>query len=81
MKRVVLGLVGAAVLLVGAMLGYLLLAPVPVEPHAWQPLAFEPTAWSPSAFPDAQRTDLPDGYGPEDIEVDAEGRVYAGLTS
>lgn len=62
--------------------GYLLLWPVPVDPAAWDaPEApklsgvYEPN----EALLAAQQMILPDGLGPEDVALDAQGHAYVGL--
>ncbi len=64
------------------LLAYLLAWPVPVDPVAWQPPP--PPAlegpYAPNTFlAGAERLDLPDGHGPEDVALDSLGRIYAGL--
>ena len=76
-------LVAAVVILivVGA-LAYLLFAPVPITPAAWTPPAAPPltgqyernTKLSP-----VDRLSLGDGHKPEDVALDASGRIYGGL--
>lgn len=73
MKRVVLA--GIAALALAA--AYLAAWPVPIEPEAWTAPA--PRAWTPTGDLAAMRVELADGEGPEDIDVDAAGRVVAGL--
>lgn len=76
-KLRVLGALGAGVASLGA---YLLAWPVPVEPEAWAPGAHDAGAWQPTGgLPGLARVSLSDGHGPEDVEVDSEGRVIAGL--
>jgi len=68
--------------LIVAALAYLLLAPVPITPAAWTPGAdpgltgnyAQNTRLSP-----VQKLPLGDGHKPEDVALDAEGRVYAGF--
>jgi sugar lactone lactonase YvrE len=70
----------AATLLI-LLLAYLLAWPVPIDPEAWEAPAFDPAAWPGSGtLAGAERGSAPDGHGPEDVEVDAQGRVYAGLS-
>ena len=61
---------------------YLLLAPVPIAPAAWTPPAApaltgqyaQNTRLSP-----VQKLSLGDGHKPEDVALDAEGKIYAGF--
>lgn len=70
------------ILILAVALAYLLLAPVPIAPAAWTPPASpgltgqyqQNTRLSP-----VQRLSLGDGHGPEDVALDAEGKVYAGF--
>jgi sugar lactone lactonase YvrE len=74
--KILLG-VGAVLLL---LLLYLLAWPVPIEPIVWEAPVFNPDAWKTTGtLATAERIELPSGQGPEDIEVDSEGRIYAGL--
>ncbi|HKG61986.1 MAG TPA: SMP-30/gluconolactonase/LRE family protein [Pyrinomonadaceae bacterium] len=69
-------------LIIAAALAYLLLAPVPITPAAWTPAAApaltgqyaQNTRLSP-----VQKLSIGDGHKPEDIALDAEGRIYAGF--
>jgi sugar lactone lactonase YvrE len=64
------------------MLVYLAAWPVPVEPEAWTPPeAIAPREQWPAAQwkPEVEVVEIADGYGPEDVDVDAQGRVYGGL--
>lgn len=61
---------------------YLLAWPVPVDPVAWTPPAAPALEgdYAPNTYlAAAERLDLPSGYGPEDVAVDARGRIYGGL--
>jgi sugar lactone lactonase YvrE len=74
-------LIAVAVLL-AATLSWLLLAPTPVDPIAWQPPADAGLVGDFAPNDDLAGVSviaLPDGHGPEDVEVDAAGRIYAGL--
>lgn len=74
MKRLAMVVIAA----LGLVVAYLAAWPVPIEPEKWNAPA--PRAWSPTGdFAAATRVELPDGEGPEDIDVDSSGRVYAGL--
>src|SRR5689334_23509494 len=77
-KRV--GLV-VAVLVVAA-LAYLLLAPVSINPAAWTPLAV-PTLTGQyqqnNRLASVQKLPLGDGHKPEDVALDADGKIYAGF--
>ena len=77
-KRVAL----CVVLIIVVALGYLLFAPVPITPAAWTPPAApaltgqyaQNTRLSP-----VDRLSLGDGHKPEDVAVDAEGKIYGGF--
>lgn len=75
MKRAPLVAASVSVLALG---GYLAAWPVPIESVAWQAPEASPPHTE-HTFPEAHRVALPSGFGPEDLEVDAQGRVYAGL--
>lgn len=67
-----------AAVVAAAALSYLAAWPVRVDPVAWDSPA--PRPWTPTGdFAAATRIELPNGTGPEDVDVDAAGRVYAGL--
>jgi sugar lactone lactonase YvrE len=72
----------AGVVLIAALVGYLLLWPVPIEPVAWTPKP-APKLEGPYAYNERLKgiekiaTDF--GHGPEGIAVDAAGRIYAGF--
>src|SRR5687767_3078158 len=78
-KKLVLAIV---ILIVGAALAYLLFAPVPITPSAWTPPAAPAltgqyernTRLSP-----VERLSVGDGHKPEDVALDTQGRIYAGL--
>ena len=64
-------------------LAYLLAWPVPIDPVVWE----APTApelegvYAPNHdLAAAERWSIPSGHGPEDVDVDAQGRIYAGLS-
>ena len=69
-------------LLVAAAVAYLLFAPVPIDPAAWTPPAApaltgqyeQNTRLSP-----VERLSVGDGHKPEDVALDAQGRIYAGV--
>lgn len=78
MKRTLM--VTAALLVL--LLGGLSFAPVDIDPVAWTPP--EDAGFIGDYAPNddlagAELIAVPDGHGPEDIEVDADGRIYAGL--
>lgn len=77
-KRV--GIFAAAILI--AALGYLLLAPVPITPGAWTP-PVAPTLTGQyqqnTRLAPVQKLSLGDGHKPEDVALDAEGKIYAGF--
>ena len=70
------------ILIMAAASAYLLLAPVPIAPAAWTPPAApsltgqyeKNTRLSP-----VQRLSLGEGHSPEDVALDAEGKIYAGF--
>src|SRR5215216_624478 len=74
---------GLGVLLIVAIaLAYLLLAPVPITPAAWTP----PVAPSLTGqyqqntrLTPVQKLSLGDGHKPEDVALDAGGKIYAGF--
>ena len=79
MKRNILTFIVA---LVVATLAYLLFAPVPITPAAWTPPpapALTGDYEQNSRLAPVQRLSLGDGHGPEDVAVDAEGKIYAGF--
>jgi sugar lactone lactonase YvrE len=70
------------VLILVAALAYLLLAPVPITPAAWTP----PTAPTLTGqyekntrLSSVQKLSLGEGHNPEDVALDAEGKIYAGF--
>jgi sugar lactone lactonase YvrE len=78
MKR----LVFIVVIIIAAALAYLLLAPVSIDPVAWQP----PTApeltgqyQQNNQLSSTERISLGSGFAPEDVAVDASGRIYSGF--
>lgn len=75
-------LVMIVVLLFAAGLLYLLLWPVPISPAAWTPAPapilsgdYEKN----SRLANTQRLSLGAGFAPEDVAIDSENRIYAGL--
>lgn len=79
-KRVIL----VVLVLLGLALAYLALAPAPIDPVAWEP-APVPEMTGPLA-PNARLSTaelIGQGQldGPEDVETDAEGRLYAGTNA
>ena len=67
---------------VAAMLAYLFFAPVPIAPAAWTPPAAPALTGQyeqNSRLAPVQRLNLGDGHKPEDVAIDAEGKVYAGF--
>jgi sugar lactone lactonase YvrE len=75
-------LVSIILLIVGAALAYLLFAPVPITPAAWTP----PTAPTLTGqyerntrLSPVEKLSVGDGHKPEDVALDAQGRIYAGL--
>jgi sugar lactone lactonase YvrE len=77
-KRLLLFLV----LIIGAVLLYLLLAPVPITPSAWTPPAAPELTGQfkhNSRLAATERLSLGDGFAPEDVALDAQGRIYGGF--
>ena len=70
-----------AVILVAA-LAYLLFAPVPINPGAWTP-PVAPTLTGQyqqnTRLAPVQKLPLGDGHKPEDVALDADGKIYAGF--
>ncbi len=69
-------------LAIGSLLLYLLLWPVSIAPVAWNPPP-APALSGPyqqnSLLSPVERISLGEGFGPEDVAIDAENRVYAGM--
>ena len=70
------------VVIVVVALVYLLLFPVPITPAAWTP-PIAPTLTGQyeqnNRLAPVQRLSLGDGHNPEDVAIDAEGRIYGGF--
>jgi sugar lactone lactonase YvrE len=70
------------VALIAATLVYLFFAPVSIAPAAWTP-PIAPSLTGPyqqnSRLAPVQRLSVGQGHAPEDVAVDAEGRIYGGL--
>ena len=74
------GLIIALIIVVA--LAYLLLAPVPIAPAAWTPPASPGLTGQyaqNSRLSPVQKLSLGDGHKPEDVALDAEGKIYAGF--
>jgi sugar lactone lactonase YvrE len=71
------------VLIVAAALAYLLFAPVPISPvDAWTPPTAPPLSGQyekNTRLSAVQRLALGEGHHPEDVALDAEGKIYAGF--
>src|SRR5215218_7948958 len=69
-------------LIIVVVLAYLLLAPVPIAPAAWTP-PVAPTLTGQYAqntrLSSVQKLPLGDGHKPEDVALDAEGKIYGGF--
>jgi sugar lactone lactonase YvrE len=70
------------VLIIAAALAYLLFTPVPITPAAWTP----PTAptltgqyQQNTRLAPVEKLSVGDGHKPEDVALDTQGRIYAGL--
>src|ERR1700720_1300153 len=69
-------------LIFAAIVLYLLFWPVPISPAAWTPPEAPPLAGHyerNSRLTGTQRFDTGGGFGPEDVALDAQGRIYGGL--
>ena len=79
MKRNILAFIVA---LIAATLVYLFFAPVPITPAAWTPPA-NPGLTGPyqqnSRLAPVQRLNLGQGHAPEDVAIDADGKIYGGF--
>ena len=77
-KRFGLGVV----LFIALALAYLLLAPVPINPGAWTP-GVAPTLTGQyqqnTRLAPVQKLSLGDGHKPEDVALDADGKIYTGF--
>src|SRR6185369_10230942 len=70
------------VLILTATLAYLLFAPVPINPAAWTPPAAPALTGQyerNSRLSTGQKLSLGDGHKPEDVALDADGKIYAGF--
>lgn len=77
-KRVASWVLGA----IGVLILYLFLWPVPIEPSVWNPPAAPALTGDFAENRVLQKMELyptPDSSGPEDVAVDAEGRIYVGV--
>jgi sugar lactone lactonase YvrE len=75
-------LLRGAALIIAALLLYLLFWPVPISPAAWTPPAAPPLAGQferNTRLAGVQRLDTGGGFAPEDVALDAQGRIYGGL--
>jgi sugar lactone lactonase YvrE len=72
-----------AVVLLAAVAAYLLLAPIDIDPVAWEPPPAPPSDRGPYAKNDLlksiERIATGIGTGPEAVAFDAQGRIYAGF--
>lgn len=83
MRKLLLRLLAAIVMSIAAMAAYLLLWPVGIEPVAWQAPAapaLENEYAANDRLASVERLAEGAGTGPEDVAVDAQGRIYAGYT-
>ena len=70
------------VLILAAALAYLLFAPVPITPAAWTPPvapALTGQYEKNTRLSPVQKLSLGEGHNPEDVALDAEGKIYAGF--
>src|SRR5262245_42657304 len=69
-------------LIIAAAVASLLFAPVPITPAAWNPHTAPTVTGQYERNPRLSPVDKPslgDGHKPEDVALDAQGRIYAGL--
>jgi sugar lactone lactonase YvrE len=70
------------VVLIALLVGYLLFWPVPISPQAWSPPP-APALSGPyqqnNALATVEKLSLGEGFAPEDVAIDADNRVYAGM--
>src|SRR4030095_14205619 len=75
-------LVFLIVALIAAAVIYLLVAPVPIDPVAWQP-PIAPELVGPyqqnSRLSSTQKIFIGNGNAPEDVALDRDGRIYGGF--
>ena len=67
---------------VAAVVLYLLCWPVPITPQAWTPLpapSLTGQYQENSRLSGVERLSLGEGFAPEDVAIDSEGRIYAGM--
>ena len=79
MAKKVAGWLGSVLLV---LVLYLFLWPVPIHPVAWEPHpipAFEGDFAENRVLQGMEFFATPDSHGPEDVAVDAEGRIYVGV--
>lgn len=70
------------ILVIGVALAYLLFAPVPITPSAWTPPATPPLTGQyeqNTRLAPVEKLSVGDGHKPEDVALDTQGRIYAGL--
>jgi sugar lactone lactonase YvrE len=68
--------------LVGVLMLYLTLWPVPIDPGVWEPPPKQPFEGEFATNTILQQMELfatPSSHGPEDVAIDADGRVYVGV--
>ena len=69
-------------IVIGVVILYLLLWPVPISPVAWNPPP-APALTGPyqqnSLLSPVERISLGEGFAPEDVAIDAENRIYTGM--
>ena len=78
MKKLLLVLI----LVLGLVILYLLIWPVPISPVAWNPPpapALTGLCQQNSLLSPVERISLGEGFAPEDVAIDSENRVYAGM--
>jgi sugar lactone lactonase YvrE len=75
-------LISSVLLVLAALFLYLLLWPIPISPAAWTPAptpGFSGAYEKNSRLAKVERLSLGTGFAPEDVAIDPENRIYAGL--
>jgi hypothetical protein len=65
--------------LLALLVAYLLLWPTGMDAVAWTPPVLDEERWRPTAFPSKVTRVETEALGPEDVDVDAAGNIFAGV--